>query len=75
MRYPALLRALGEGTEPGSEPRKNAAIALYNLSGSARARATLRDTHDAVAKLRAAREKFSGDAGLVSAIDDALRRL
>ena len=72
---PALVRALGEGTVPGSEARKQAAIALFNLSLSPTAKAALRDTHDGVAKLRAAREKFSADAGLVSEIDDVLRRL
>ena len=72
---PALLRALGEGAEPGSEARKQAAMALWNLSFSSKAKAVLQKSHDTVGKLRAAREKFSENAGLVSEIDDVLGRL
>jgi len=74
--WPALVQALGEGTVPGSAARLQAAMALFSLSPPSWAKAALTDTHDeTVAKLRAAREKFSADASLVSAIDDVLGRL
>jgi len=72
---PVLLCAVGEGTVAGSGARNNAAKALYVLALSSKARSAMRDTHGAVAKLQAAKAKFSGDAGLVKEITDVLNYL
>jgi len=72
---PALLHAVGDGTVAGSDARKEAVMALFSVAGSSKGKSALRDTHGAVAKLQAAKAKFSGDVGLVKKITNVLERL